>query len=237
MAITFYGIVWAFAILTELFLIRSYLKTKNKNPDLAYPSVAIIILSSLIGARLLYALYYFPIDFSDPLKIFFIWNGGLSFHGGLLGGIIASYFLCKKYKVDFLEAADLAVIPLFLFLGIGRVANFFNSELYGKTTNFSWCFNFKNADGCRHASQIYEAISDIGIFFAALTAYFKSKIRLKKGVILFLTIFVYSLLRFLIDFSREYEKYFLGLGSGQYLGIIAIIVSGYFLTRRIRSNI
>lgn len=226
--ISFYGIVYTLAFLISFFIIREYLKVKNKNPELAFSAIIYFIIGILIGARVFYVLFYSPIHFfENSLEIFYIWNGGLSFHGALLGAIISGYLFCRKNEISFLELGDVIVIPAAFFLSLGRIANFINSELYGKITNLPWCVNFKNIDGCRHPVQIYSSIKNLFIFIFLI--YLKKTRRLNPGVIMFSFMFLYSLLRFFIDFFRVYNFVFFGLGTGQYLDMIIVLISGYFL--------
>ena len=230
--INLYGIIFALGFVIVFIVARLYFKSKNKAPDLAYTGLIYIILGTLIGARLFHVFYYSPSYFlAHPVEILYIWQGGLSFHGGLIGVLIAGFIFCRKHKVDFLEIADLMVIPVSLFLGLGKIANFFNSELYGKLTDLPWCVNFQGVEGCRHPVQFYEAAKNLALFFFLF--YLHSK-KTKKGTLFLAFIFLYTLLRFFIDFFREYDAVYLGLGSGQFLNLAAFIVSGYFLVKLVR---
>jgi phosphatidylglycerol---prolipoprotein diacylglyceryl transferase len=226
--ITFYGLVFALAFITIFILLKFYFKNNKKDPNLAYSAVVYLILCTLIGARLVYVLYYEPLYFlNSPLKSLYIWEGGLSFHGGLIGAILFGILFCKKHKLNFLEIADLIVIPASLFLSLGKIANFFNSELYGKITNVPWCVKFKEAQGCRHPVQLYESAKNFLLFIFLF--YFNQAKKPKKGFLLFSFIFFYTFCRFFIDFFREYDVVYLGLGSGQFLNILTFIISGIFL--------
>ncbi len=225
--INLYGIIFALNFVVVFIVIRAYFKSKNRDPELAYTGVIYAVLGTLIGARLFHVFYYYPSYFlTNPAEIFYIWQGGLSFHGGLIGVLISGFIFCRKYKIDFLEMADLIVIPTALFLGFGKIANFFNLELYGKITHVSWCVNFEGVEGCRHPVQLYEAVKNFALFLFLLCLHSK---KTKKGVVFLSFIFLYTLLRFFIDFFREYNAVYLGLGSGQFLNLAAFIISGYFL--------
>ena len=113
-------------------------------------------------------------------------------------------------------------MPIILFLALGRVVNFINSELYGTIATVPWCVEFSNISCCRHPVQVYNALVNL---IASLILIFVSIKKPKKGVLLFLGVFLISLFRFSIDFYREYNVYFLGLGIGQYLNIIFAIAS------------
>jgi|SRR3989344_1770255 len=230
--INLYGIVFLFAFIAVFWIIRKYLKSDGKNPELAYTAVIYLIIGTLTGARIFYEAFYNFYNFlGNPVEIFYLWQGGLSFHGGVLGVAISSYFFCRKYKIDYLKIADTISIPVIFFLALGKIANFFNSELYGKITNVPWCVNFSEIEGCRHPVQIYESVKNFSIFFFLI--YLKRK-NVKKGIIFFSLIFLYSFLRFFIDFYRVYDTNFFGLGIGQYLNIITFLISGYFLIKSTR---
>ncbi len=230
MPINIYGITFALAFLIGLIIIRKYFESKNIDKDLSFTLLIYLILGTLIGARLFTVIFYAPKYFlsNSFLEIFYIWQGGLSFHGGLIGVLIAGFIFCKKYKVDFLELADIIIIPMILFLAIGKIINFINEELYGKITNLPWCINFKDVRGCRHPVQIYESLKNFAIF--GFLAHLRAK-KPKKGVLLLTAIFLYTLLRFFIDFFREYKTIYLGIAIGQYLNVLTFLISGYLLYR------
>jgi phosphatidylglycerol---prolipoprotein diacylglyceryl transferase len=228
--ISFYGVIFALAFLAVFIMARVYLKNNKKDPELAYTCLIYLILGTISGARLVYVVYYsFPYFSNNLIEIFYVWNGGLSFHGGLLGAMLSGMLFCRRHKIDFLEIGDLLVIPASLFLSLGKIANFLNSELYGKITSLPWCIRFKGINGCRHPVQIYESIKNFFIFLLLL--YLKSTKKLKKGVILLSFIFLYTFLRFFIDFFRYYETTYFGLGSGQFLNLLTFIISGYYLVK------
>lgn len=118
-----------------------------------------IIISIILGGRLMYVLFYNPDRyFANPIEIFKTYEGGMSFHGGAIGITIAAFLFSKRHKINFFILTDLIgmVAPIGIFLG--RVANFFNAELYGRVTNAWWAFKFPGSDMLpRHPSQLYEA--------------------------------------------------------------------------------
>ena len=235
MVINIYGITFALAFIIGFIIIRKYFEYKKINKDLSYTILIYLIFGTLIGARLFTVIFYSPEYFLlNRIEIFYIWQGGLSFHGGLIGILITGFIFCKKYKIDYLELADIASLPVILFLGIGKIANFINAELYGKLTNLPWCINFKDVEGCRHPVQIYEAIKNFAIF--GFLAYLRTK-KPKKGILTLTLIFSYTLLRFFIDIFREYEKIYFGIGVGQYLNIITFLISGYLILKLLSASI
>lgn len=228
-----YGLVFAIAFISFFFVTKRYLVRKKRDPDLAYSATIYAILGTLIGARLFYALFYNLQYFIDsPLKFFYIWEGGLSFHGGLLGMLLAGFLFCKKNKINFLELADIITPPSLLFLAAGRIINFLDGEIYGKLTTLPWCVQFSTIGGCRHPAQLYDALSYLIIITILLKIRQK---KLKNGIILASLVFFYSLFRFILDFFRYYEVTYFGLGIGQYLSLISLIISGIYLNNLSRS--
>ena len=162
-----------------------------------------------------------------------IWNGGMSFHGAVLGIIISNYFFIKKNNLKFFVFLDYIclVAPIGLFLG--RVANFINSELYGKKTDFLFSVNFSKIDqSLRHPSQLYEAFFEGVILFILLNFFFK---RLKniQGITSALFLIFYSIFRFLIEFVRvpdEQLGYLLfNLTMGQIISFIFFLIGIYLI--------
>jgi len=127
------------------------------NEEAAYDLTLYIMIGSVILARAAFELVYNYKDFfQNPISFFYFWQGGMSFHGGVIGGALAGLYYCRKKKIDFYDIGDIVALPLALMLGFGRIANFLNGELVGTVTNVPWCVDF--GDGlCRHPSQLYEA--------------------------------------------------------------------------------
>jgi len=230
--VRYYGLVYAIGFLVTYLLFHRLAKKdriKNLNPDRVDIFMLYAIIGSIVGARLLDFVFYNPsIIFTNPIEILMVWHGGMSFHGGLIGGALAGLLFCKKYKVSFYKLADFAVLPFAATLFFGRIANFINGELPGTVTNVSWCVQFPSYEGCRHPSQLYEAAKNLIIFFTLLPLYMKKK--LKDGVLFWLFVLMYGVLRFIINFWRDDIRW-LGLSMGQYLCIAMVIVSVFFLSR------
>ena len=166
--------------------------------------ITYVIISIIIGGRLGYVFFYnFSYFISNPLEIFFIWNGGMSFHGGLIGIILASVIFSKRYNFNKVILLDIVscVAPIGIFFG--RLANFINSELYGKPTDISWAVIFPQIDNqTRHPSQIYEAFLEGILLFLILNLIIK-KISYKKGECAALFLIFYSVFRIISEFYRE----------------------------------
>jgi phosphatidylglycerol:prolipoprotein diacylglycerol transferase len=196
------------------------------------------ILGIVIGGRLGYVLLYNPIKyFSDPILILKTYEGGMSFHGGMIGLIASSCFFCHKYKINLLCLNDIlaTVSPIGLFLG--RIANFINGELYGRVTKMPWGMVFPNSDlQTRHPSQLYEAFSEGAILFLIL-AYttFKYKSIKIQGLNFAIFLIFYSVFRIIIEMFREPDYHigfiFNNLTMGQILSLPMLILGIYLIIR------
>jgi phosphatidylglycerol:prolipoprotein diacylglycerol transferase len=192
--------------------------------------ISYLIIGIIIGGRLGYVLFYnFNYYINNIVDIFKIWQGGMSFHGGLLGIMVASILFAKKNNQDTFIYTDLVslVAPVGIFFG--RFANFINSELYGKVTEVPWAVTFVQVDNLsRHPSQLYEAIFE-GIILFILLLYFRNKNFLEKpGLISGLFLIFYSVFRFCIEFFRvpdEQIGYLIfNLSMGQIISLVFIII-------------
>ena len=231
--IRYYGLFYALGFIIAYFLI-SYL-AKRKSLPLTKEDVAdyilYLLLGTVLGARIFYVLFYnLPFYLSNPAEIIAVWRGGLSFHGGFIGAVIAGFYFCRKKKIHFYDLADITVMPLALGLALGRIANFINGELYGRITDLPWAVKFPDAEGFRHPSQIYESFKNLIIFLALWAV--KDK-KLPKGLIFWLFVAMYSALRFIVEFTREPDEQ-LGfiisfLTMGQILSIIMFAIGLFFI--------
>lgn len=168
-----------------------------------------LVISIIIGGRLGYVLFYDPARyFSEPLEILKTYKGGMSFHGGMIGVIIASFVFCKKNKVNFFSLIDLLAVATPIALFLGRIANFINGELYGRITNVPWAMIFPYSDMMpRHPSQLYEAFFEGIVLFLILSYQVVYKSALKqRGVITGYFLSFYSIFRIMIEFIREPDE-------------------------------
>ena len=200
--------------------------------------ISYVIISIILGGRIGYILFY-NLEFYllNPLEVFFIWKGGMSFHGGLLGIIIATIFFSKKNNLDKLIIFDVVscVAPIGLFLG--RMANFINSELFGKPTDLPWAIIFPLVDGQpRHPSQIYEAFLEGILLFLILNIFIRTSIYI-KGKVASLFLILYSIFRLISELYREpdhqvgYVLDFLSMGSILSFFMIAVGLIMYIKVR------
>ena len=226
--IRWYSLSYIMAFVIGSFLIKKFNKEfsnsiSNKEIDNFFLWA---ILGVIIGGRLGYVIFYQTNIFVlDPIHIFKIWKGGMSFHGGLAGMIVSIYFFCRKNKLSFFYLADLVslVAPIGLFFG--RIANFINTELYGRITDFPFAVIYPSIDQFpRHPSQLYEAFFEGFLLFTILLYYFyKKKENELIGKISGLFLLLYSFFRFSIEYLREPDAHlglFLGYFSmGQLLSV------------------
>ena len=194
------------------------------------------VVSVIIGGRLGYIFFYnFNFYLENPLFILKIWEGGMSFHGGLLGLIFSIFLYSKLKKIDFIELSNLvsACAPFGLFLG--RIANFVNKELVGKPTDSNWGVLFIENDVLRHPSQLYESLFEgLVLFFLILYIFFKNY---HKFVNIFAVFFIfYGLSRFALEFYREPDEHigyiFQNFSMGQLLSFPMIIIGIVFLRHK-----
>ncbi|MEM3122196.1 MAG: prolipoprotein diacylglyceryl transferase [Candidatus Pacearchaeota archaeon] len=230
----FFQIRWYSLMYVLGFIIAYYMISwlaKEKHIEVSKDDVADMLLylaiGMILGARLFYVIFYnFSYYFTNLLEIPAVWHGGLSFHGGFLGATLGVYYWCKRKKQDFWKLADLAVIPGAIALAFGRIGNFMNGELWGRTTDVAWCVNFPDVKGCRHPSQLYESLKNV-IIFAVLFSVRKSR-QMKEGMLFSLFMTLYGLFRFVIEFFREPDEQlgfiFANLSMGQLLSMVMFII-------------
>ena len=185
-----------------------------------------IVLGVIVGARLLYVLSAFSYYAAHPLQVIAIWNGGLAFHGGLIGGVLAGYWHGKRKKMDFLGVADVLVIAVPLALAIGRVGNFINSEFYGPATALPWGVVFPAIDGvARHPTMLYEAA---GMLLVCGALWLLKGRGLHKGALLGSFFVLYSLIRFPLEYLKANVTMIGPLTWGQWWSI-PMLAAGLWL--------
>ncbi len=217
-------------ILSKRFFI-SNVELKEKFDDF----LTFVILGIIIGGRLGYVILYNPNYYLDNLiDIFKIWEGGMSFHGGLIGVVLASIYFAKKNNQNFFIYLDVISIVAPIGIFFGRIANFINSELYGTETNLPWAVQFIKIDNLyRHPTQLYEAIFE-GLILFLILIYLRNKGFMKiAGLMSGIFLICYSIFRFMIEFLRvpdEQIGYLLfNLTMGQIISCIFFLI-GIYLT-------
>ena len=190
--------------------------------------IGYIIIGIILGGRLGYVIFYNPIFYlNNFLEVFKIWNGGMSFHGGLIGVMFSAYIFSIKNKLNFKIFFDTisTVSPIGIFFG--RISNFINSELYGIPTDKAWGVIFPKVDKLsRHPSQIYEALLE-GVVLFLLLNYLLRKKMFPHGIVSSVFLIFYGLFRIISENFREPDEHlgyiFLNLSMGSMLSIMMII--------------
>jgi phosphatidylglycerol---prolipoprotein diacylglyceryl transferase len=229
-----YGLMYLFGLAGAYFLIKTRVAAKGLplSRDQIYDMVVWAAFGVFIGGRLGYTLFYNPSYYlQHPTKIIAVWEGGMSFHGGLLGTIIALLWYSKRQGISPYTIADLAAGVTPIGLGFGRIGNFINGELYGRATDVEWCMVFPNGGpACRHPSQLYEAGLEGPLLLMVLSLIAKKST--PPGTICWSFIAGYGLCRFIVEFFREPDAH-LGLIIGSFsigqLFSLPMIVLGAFM--------
>jgi phosphatidylglycerol:prolipoprotein diacylglycerol transferase len=245
-AIRWYSLAYIFGIILgvsyALFLEKKYVLKITDRQDIEDLSVYIII-GIILGGRLGYVLFYNFVYYAQNIhEIFFIWQGGMSFHGGLIGFTLAVLLYSKKQQKSFLRYMDLmsVIVPIGLFLG--RVANFINGELFGKETSGNWGVVFPNAgDFPRHPSQLYEAFLEGLCCFLILSFLMKyKKFRDKTGFMSGIFLLLYACSRIIIENFRvpdfQLGYFFNFITMGQILSIPMLMLGLYLVLRCRKKN-
>ena len=243
--IQYYAVTWLLsAILIYLFLSKNKIiteigLTKEDVNDMVF--LYGLFFGAMCGGRIGYMFFYGTDQLiSNPLSIFYIWQGGLSFHGGLLGVIISLLIFCKRKGVEFLRLMDGVALSMPIGLGLVRIGNFLNGELYGKATNGEWGFIFPTdpVGLLRHPSQLYESFGEGLLLFLVLLLI--SRLSKVRGVVSSSFLIFYGLIRFIIEFYRQPDAHigyvaFDSISMGQLLCIPMIII-GFFILIYSRKN-
>ena len=230
LAIRWYGLMYLTAFI--LFLLLGRLRIKQQ-PNAGWQGKQLDdmlfygVLGVVLGGRLGYVLFYkFDYYLAHPIEIFYVWQGGMSFHGGFLGVIIALWLFARRVGKPWLAVTDFIAPLVPLGLGAGRIGNFINGELWGRPTDLPWGMIFPQVDNVpRHPSQLYEFGLE-GLMLFALLWIYSSRPR-PVGAVSGLFLIGYGTFRFLVEFSREPDDFLgllaLGLSMGQWLSLPMII--------------
>ncbi len=232
------GFVGAYFMMCHVARLRSWPFDRNTVADLLFYGV----LGVVLGGRLGYTLFYnFPYYSRQPLEIFYVWEGGMSFHGGLLGVLVAMAVFCYRRNYAFLQVADLVVSAVPIGLGLGRIGNFINAELWGKVTALPWGIVFPGAGSLpRHPSQLYEALLEGLVLLLAV--YVLQRSRSRRGVPAFAFLLLYGVFRFGVEFVRQPDQQLGYLWGGATMGqllslpMIAVGLAGIIVVLKRRSH-
>jgi phosphatidylglycerol:prolipoprotein diacylglycerol transferase len=244
--IRWYSLAYIFGILIGWWLAKKIIRIKINNGEISFnikvfdDLISWLIISIIVGGRIGYVFFYnLSYYLNNPLDILKIWEGGMSFHGALIGVILGTYFFSKKINIKtffFLDAIS-TVAPIGIFFG--RVANFINAELYGKPTNLIWSVIFPSVDLIpRHPSQLYEALLEGIVLFLILINIALRK-NSKVGTCSGLFMIFYGLFRVLTEQFREPDiqvGYLFGLFSMGTLLSMCMVLIGLFIFFKVKNN-
>ena len=226
------GILLGWILSKRIFISNPSLKEKFDD------FITYIILGIIVGGRLGYVIFYNLEYYSNNLTdVFKVWQGGMSFHGGLIGVIAVSIWFSKKNNQDPFSYLDVVSIVAPIGIFFGRIANFINSELYGVETDMPWGVKFIQIDNLyRHPSQLYEAFFE-GLILFFILIYFRNKGFMKiSGLISSLFLVFYSTFRFVIEFYRVPDEQlgylFFNLTMGQIISFAFFLVGAYLFTTK-----
>ena len=227
--IRWYSLSYIFGIIFGWFYCKRYLIKDKIISSLFDDLITYLIIGIILGGRLGYVLFYNLKYYSkNVVEIFFIWEGGMSFHGGLIGIFIATYFFSKKNGINKYIFLDLISVSAPIGLFFGRITNFINGELIGKATNGNWGVVYPEIDSIpRHPSQLYECFLEGIVLFIILNLIFFKKY--KVGTVSFAFLFFYGIFRFISEIFREPDiqlGYIFGSFSmGMLLSLLMVFLS------------
>lgn len=232
LAVRWYGLMYlagfaaAYLLICHLSRLRNLALSRDAVSDLLFYGV----LGVVLGGRLGYVLFYNPAQYlSKPMEIFAVWQGGMSFHGGLLGVIAATLFFCRRRQLPILLTGDILVTAATVGLGLGRVGNFINGELWGRVTDLPWGMVFPGGGALpRHPSQLYEATLEGPVLFLLL--YLLHRRKVTEGIPFFCFFAGYGLFRFLVEFVRQPDAHLGFLWGGATMGqLLSLPMIGFGL--------
>lgn len=230
LSIRWYGILYAIGLAGGYFIWKKLSKEDGLSEKTILEFYLFMLFWLFIGSRLFHVLVYnFDYYYNHPTQIFNFFGGGLSSHGGIIGGTLGAYYYCWKKKIDFWKIADICIIAIAFSAGCIRVGNFLNSGLVGRITNVPWAVKFDGYNDYRHPSQLYEAAKNFFITILLYKIRYIKSLKLPKGFIYWLFIFLFSLLRILTENFKEYMVFETGLTMGQRISVGISIISGIIL--------
>jgi len=237
--IRWYALSYLAGFLIGLFVIK---KCVDKYPsqymtrDMFDDLLTWVIIGVILGGRFGYVVFYNAEYYlENPIDAFKIWQGGMAFHGGLIGVITAMVLFARKYNMPFFALADRVAVVTPIGLFFGRIANFINGELFGRMSDAPWAMVFRDGDIARHPSQLYQAATEGLILFLILITLQRSQyVRDNYGILSGTFLSAYAFMRFFIEYTREPDAHIgflsLGLSMGQWL-CIPMFIAGLIITK------
>jgi phosphatidylglycerol:prolipoprotein diacylglycerol transferase len=244
--IRYYGLLYLISFVVGYIFAKKNLKHRGitLSREVYDDLIFYIALGVIIGGRVGYMLFYaLPEFMSNPLVMFKVWQGGMSFHGGALGVVISSYLYCRKKKINFFGAGDAIMPYVAVGLGLGRLGNFINAELYGSETSLPWGVVFPGETVARHPSQLYEMLLE-GVLMFIILQYILTHTK-KNGIVFWSFFIIYGISRILVEIVRIPDDIaslypngllygFLPMTQGQFLSMFMVIagIAGLFYINR-----
>lgn len=242
LAVRWYGLAYLVGFLAAWWVLKVLDERweMGLGPDGRTTTLLAAVIGVIVGGRLGYVIFYgVGAYWKAPLTVFALWDGGMSFHGGLAGILLAGWWVSRHYRIPFLRLADAGAVGAPIGLFLGRLANFVNDELWGRVTTAPWGVVFPNAGPLpRHPSQLYEAGLEGLVLFAVLALLARRK--RPDGFLLGLMISLYGVFRIFVEFFREPDPQlgflYAGATMGQLLSIPMVIVGIALVWHAVRSR-
>lgn len=226
-----YGVLISAALLIGVFLAQHFARVRGYDIDKLWSILLITIPCAVVGARLYYVFFSWELYADDPMKILQVWKGGLAVHGGILGGALAVYCCCRKYKMDFFGILDCIAPALALGQAIGRWGNYINGEAYGSVTELPWGISVPDDPYLHHPTFFYESLWDFALFIVLCVLFKKFK---RTGNVACVYFIVYSVGRFFIEALRTDSLMIGPLRQAQMISLCLILVASGVLIYRNR---
>lgn len=240
-SVRWYGLLFASGFLIGYYIGEKMLKSEGVPQKWIDSLFFYLIIATIVGARLGHVFFYGWDYYSQhPEEIFMVWHGGLASHGGTLGIMVAMYFYSKKVsKRSMLWVFDRIVVPTALVAAFIRFGNLMNSEIYGIETTLPWGFVFeRNGETvAKHPTQLYEALAYLATFVMVMYMYWRTRAKLKEGLIFGVFFVLIFGARFLIEFIKEDQEAFeagMALNMGQWLSIPFVLLGIFLAVRAMR---
>ncbi len=236
LAIRSWGVFVGLGVLAGFILARRRAKEVGVPAEKLLDLTMYLMLGGLLGARLLYLSFYPARYLANPIEIFSIWEGGMSIHGGILGGLAAGLVFVRRSGLSFWKTADLVAPSLILGQAIGRIGCFFNGDSYGLKTTVPWAVKFPALSGFRHPTQLYEAALDMIVFIYLWNRRDKTTF---KGELFLTYAIAYSAVRGFVEFFRASPKVLGPISPAQIASAIVLVLGGaaiFLVKRRARLN-